>query len=692
MQEFFVGNYRVDILRNQIVSEGETIALEPKILEVLKVLAESPGEVVSHQVLLDKVWPDMVVAPNALQRCIGQLRKALGDDGKKQEVIVTHPKKGYSLVAEVTLREKVAVADTQPEIRVDKPNYKGGLFAATFTVVSMLIFWWFFFPLLGDREQPSALKLSQFNQLVPLTATDSSEFYSTFSPDGRYVAFSRPEKGGDNLWLKNLQNNQEIQITRTPGRYGQPNWSTDGKQLAFLDLAACGQGCDSKCYRVLSLYVPLSLTEPQEPDELVECETIAVAGLQWISDDEIAYIRWPEQGSEIVSKNVNTGHVQVLYRTDQYRLYNLSYSVKRGQFLVMQENALLQHSAFLFSVVDGRHESVAFTSPSRYSSTLRWYPVWDHSGDNLLFSAETRLYLMDLEGNLQSQVIPTFQDISRPMFHPDGQSIAMTLGKVDRDVAELSFTEIKGDADYQERTFARSILRETDAQYQPHGDVVAFFSQRSGTREIWLDDKGELRQLTHFGSELDPEYFVWSPNGKQLMVMMEKRLYLFDLNGGLQVIDLPFSATKLYQWPEDDLLLMSMTDNSGQKLVSYSLKSASYKVRLTEVVKWAQEYQGMVLFIDHQNKIKTLTDDNTSLFSPLADITTWSRFFVRDDLLYVLSGDDHVWRFDFTSQRLESLFQYPDSTVALTDVAPDHSRVLISKQISAKKEIVLLVP
>ena len=102
MQEFFVGNYRVDILRNQIVSEGETIALEPKILEVLKVLAESPGEVVSHQVLLDKVWPDMVVAPNALQRCIGQLRKALGDDGKKQEVIVTHPKKGYSLVAEVT--------------------------------------------------------------------------------------------------------------------------------------------------------------------------------------------------------------------------------------------------------------------------------------------------------------------------------------------------------------------------------------------------------------------------------------------------------------------------------------------------------------------------------------------------------------------------------------------------------------
>ena len=107
MQEFFVDNYRVDLPRNQIVCEGEVISLEPKILEVLKVLAEKQGEVVSHQELLDKVWPDMVVAPNALQRCIGQLRKALNDDGKKQAVIVTHPKKGYSLIAEVSFKTTV---------------------------------------------------------------------------------------------------------------------------------------------------------------------------------------------------------------------------------------------------------------------------------------------------------------------------------------------------------------------------------------------------------------------------------------------------------------------------------------------------------------------------------------------------------------------------------------------------------
>ena len=116
MQEFFVGNYRVDILRNQIVCEGEIIALEPKILEVLKVLAEHQGQVVSHQTLLDTVWPGSVVAPNALQRCIGQLRKALGDDGKKQSVIVTHPKKGYSLVARVSIREaRAGNSDQTPD-------------------------------------------------------------------------------------------------------------------------------------------------------------------------------------------------------------------------------------------------------------------------------------------------------------------------------------------------------------------------------------------------------------------------------------------------------------------------------------------------------------------------------------------------------------------------------------------------
>ena len=91
MIEFSVGNFRVDMARSQIIAQDNILSMEPKVLQVLLLLAENQGEVVSHDEILDKVWPDVHVAPNALQRCIAQLRKAFNDDAKTQGVIATHP-------------------------------------------------------------------------------------------------------------------------------------------------------------------------------------------------------------------------------------------------------------------------------------------------------------------------------------------------------------------------------------------------------------------------------------------------------------------------------------------------------------------------------------------------------------------------------------------------------------------------
>ncbi|NQZ12043.1 MAG: winged helix-turn-helix domain-containing protein, partial [Algicola sp.] len=68
MKTFNVGNFRVDLSRSQIIDQDNIVSMEPKILQVLLVLAEHQGEVVPHQTLVDAVWPDVVVAPNVLQR------------------------------------------------------------------------------------------------------------------------------------------------------------------------------------------------------------------------------------------------------------------------------------------------------------------------------------------------------------------------------------------------------------------------------------------------------------------------------------------------------------------------------------------------------------------------------------------------------------------------------------------------
>eukprot|EP00487_Bulimina_marginata_P012729 TRINITY_DN91_c0_g1_i3.p1 TRINITY_DN91_c0_g1~~TRINITY_DN91_c0_g1_i3.p1 ORF type:complete len:119 (-),score=12.12 TRINITY_DN91_c0_g1_i3:61-417(-) len=70
-------------------------------MDVLGYLALKQGEVVSQQELFDALWPNSVFSSGSVLRCIAQLRKALGDDAKQQSIILTHPKRGYSLKLDV---------------------------------------------------------------------------------------------------------------------------------------------------------------------------------------------------------------------------------------------------------------------------------------------------------------------------------------------------------------------------------------------------------------------------------------------------------------------------------------------------------------------------------------------------------------------------------------------------------------
>lgn len=750
MQEFFVANYRVDILRNQIVREGQVIALEPKVLEVLKVLAEHSGEVVSHQVLHDTVWPDIVVAPNALQRCIGQLRKALNDDGKAQRVIVTHPKKGYSLVAPVSIRTDTPTPnDTTATATLystqNQLTTKIGPFSAAILLAIVVLFFTF------QSKPTDPPKLQKFTQLKPLTATDESEFYSTFSPDGRYVAFSRNVPGpGGHMWLIDRNTGQETQLTQISGRYGQPNWSSDGKQLAFLQLGANDEPKSGRCVNINLLYVPLALKEPQPSKTLLSCKTIPLQGLQWINDKNlIAIVSNYFDGntrsessnllnSQLIRINSQTGDVQSLFQNRTAPMYALSWSDSKQQLAIMQKQPQKTPSVLLFSPETLATTPQVFTPPKRYSSDTRWYPIWHPNGEHLLFSAASRLYLMDLDGNLESQVIPTFQDISRPMFHPDGSSIAMTLGKVDRDIAELRLIEGQDGSHektlYNESPIARSILRENDAQYQPGGNNIAFFSQRSGTRQLWLTDedsaKKTVRQLIQL-DDLYPEYFVWSPNGQQLAISTQRMLFLTDLQGNTDNIELPFNAIRLYQWTSDNQLLMQIADTdvfaNGEhvgngdeqrtRLVRYDISQNSYDTEYLGQTSWAQyrslsNQQTEIWFLDNEHRLKRIEKNGPKTFHKTAQIKTGSRFFIKDQQLYFFSDDKHFWKLPLSANQantellqtpsfrtesrqtvgLKNLYHYPGSNIRFTDVSGNGAKFLVSKQMSSKKEIVLLTP
>jgi DNA-binding winged helix-turn-helix (wHTH) protein len=92
----------VDGARFQALRAGVPLDLEPKAFAVLLFLLERRERMVLKEELLDAVWRDTFVTPNAITRVIAQLRKALGDDAEEARVIETVPRKGYRFLPEVS--------------------------------------------------------------------------------------------------------------------------------------------------------------------------------------------------------------------------------------------------------------------------------------------------------------------------------------------------------------------------------------------------------------------------------------------------------------------------------------------------------------------------------------------------------------------------------------------------------------
>jgi TolB-like protein/Tfp pilus assembly protein PilF len=100
--DFQIGGWQVQPQLNSISRDTQTIRVEPKMMQVLVLLAQHSGEVVSKEQLVQEVWRDTFVTDDVLVRCISGLRKAFGDDAARSEIIETVSKRGYRLLVPVT--------------------------------------------------------------------------------------------------------------------------------------------------------------------------------------------------------------------------------------------------------------------------------------------------------------------------------------------------------------------------------------------------------------------------------------------------------------------------------------------------------------------------------------------------------------------------------------------------------------
>jgi TolB-like protein/Flp pilus assembly protein TadD len=142
-------------------------------MDLLVYLADRPGEVVSSDELLEKLWPDRVVTEGSVYRCIGELREVL-EQGKVTPIYIeTIPKKGYRLRSRVIrAAEDNDVANT-PSPRVSILIVLVALLAAA---VSATLIWDRVQdePLANDPARPSIAILA----LRPIDFEEGNDYFS----------------------------------------------------------------------------------------------------------------------------------------------------------------------------------------------------------------------------------------------------------------------------------------------------------------------------------------------------------------------------------------------------------------------------------------------------------------------------------------------------------------------------------
>lgn len=113
------GPFRLVAAERLLLKEGAPVAVGGRALDVLMVLIERAGDVVSRRELIERVWPDVVVEEGNLRVHIANLRKALGDGRDGARYVTNVPGRGYCFVAAVR-RSPVAEPEAAPSV-ADNP-------------------------------------------------------------------------------------------------------------------------------------------------------------------------------------------------------------------------------------------------------------------------------------------------------------------------------------------------------------------------------------------------------------------------------------------------------------------------------------------------------------------------------------------------------------------------------------------
>jgi DNA-binding winged helix-turn-helix (wHTH) protein len=186
------GSFEVDLPAGELRKAGKRLKLTGQPFQILSILLEHAGEVVTREELQNRLWPDTFVdVDHNLNTAVNKIREVLGDSAESPRFVETLPRRGYRFIAPMEDSGVFGTAVRHGGARLVEPH--------------------------PDR----------------LTFDDGLQFGATWSPDSRFIAYSSDRGGKFDIWVQQVSGGDPVQITKGPGDKWQPDWSPDGKYIAY---------------------------------------------------------------------------------------------------------------------------------------------------------------------------------------------------------------------------------------------------------------------------------------------------------------------------------------------------------------------------------------------------------------------------------------------------------------------------
>ncbi len=722
--------FQVDLSGCELLRSGVPVPLQEQPFQVLRLLLQSAGKVVTREELCTALWPSdtFVDFELGLNTAVKKLRQALEDSAEHPKYIETLHRRGYRFICPVEWAQsdvRGAVATAEPaaqrgpalvvpdqsravapqvqQVAPESPSPPWWKRKSTIAVMVCLVVAGLLYPLVTPEiEQLWRLRELQQLKVVPLTALPGNS--PTFSPDGSQVAFAWDgENNGEgyDLYVKVLGSDRPLRLTHHPSTALAGAWSPDGRAIAISRSA--GEK-DSGIYLI-------------PPTGGPERKLAARTALPLFVNE----MSWSPDGKNLAYTDVDQGQPRNPGLNGRLQLFLLSLDT-------LQETRIETNCGFVtaprYSPSGKFLAFVCFDTSS--SSSLRLLRLkdgtlaqllkrdegisdiaWSRDERRIVFSSESNygaLWETSLARPSQIEILPVGHDATELAAVPLGPGLAYVQGSSNVNIWRLDLLALPT----QTRKLVASTRDQIAPSISPDGSMIAFESTRSGVREIWVcDADGSNAQKVTDLRQPSTGTPRWSPDGKLIAFDSraggEANVWVVDPRGGVpRKLNIDIHGNNDPSWSRDGAWIYFV--NGEDAINSTVWKVPSSGGHAVQIAKHDASFplespDGLYVYFVRDSKLwRARTDGSTE--EPVAGMPQidfhGAEWFPTEPGIYFLShasGRTVINLFDLQTRKVRPIFTLEKPTpiwIGGMPVSKDGKFMLIPQVDQQSSDIMLI--